>query len=58
MSIRVDVTDEQTGDTDTCHLNDSPSAGNYILLCGPGTAESHRQVYANGTVVITLKASR
>lgn len=56
MSIRVDVIDEQTGDTDTGHLDDTPKPGNYIITCGPGTAVAHRTVYANGTEVITLKA--
>lgn len=54
--IVVAVTDVETGDVDTVHLNDTPSAGNYVVTCGPGCYVAHEQCYANGTTVLTIKA--
>ena len=56
MSIRVTVTDEETGDTDTAVIGHGPDG--YVLTCGPGCKLTHTQAYANGTRVLTIKPVR
>lgn len=56
MSIKVTVTDTETGDSETQYLREHPCAGNYVVLCGPGTELSHRQAHpTTGTEVLTLR---
>jgi hypothetical protein len=52
MSIRVVVTDEQTGDTETVTVPD----GDYFLVCTEPCHLAHVQSYpTKGTHVLTIK---
>lgn len=51
MSLRVVVTDEQTGDTETVHVPD----GDYFIVCTAPCHLAHAQAHGNGTHVLTIK---
>ena len=55
MSIRVTVTDEQTGDTETVTVAD----GDYLLTCVEPCWLDSTQVYAtSGTHTLTIKGRK
>lgn len=47
----VRTTDLGDGTFEEAHLR----ANNYVIVCGPGMYVAHEQLFANGTVVLTLK---
>lgn len=54
MSLRVTVTDEQTGDTDMAIVPE----GDYLLVAHDPCFLHHTQVHANGTHVLTIKGRK
>ena len=53
VRIRVDVTDEGNGDSDSCVLTDAPES--YVVICGPGCYVANEVRHKNGTVQLTIK---
>ena len=51
MTLRVNVTDVETGDSDSATVVD----GDYLLLCHDPCRLDHIQRFGNGTVVLTIK---
>ena len=51
--IRLTVTDEATGDTESCVIGDGPAG--YVVTTGPGCYVAHEVRHANGTVQLTIK---
>lgn len=54
MSIRVAITDIETGDTDTTEVAD----GDYLLITVDPCYEAHLNAHANGTHVVTIKGRK
>lgn len=53
MSIRVTVTDEETGDTESVVIDDD-----YVVTCAGSCHVHYTQVHANGTHVLTIKGRK
>jgi hypothetical protein len=54
MSLKITVTDVETGETGTAEITE----GDYLLITHKPCYEHGVQVYANGTQVITVKGYR
>jgi hypothetical protein len=54
VSLRVTVTDEQTGDADEAVVQD----GDYIIVCADPCYLHGVQAHGNGTHVLTVKGRR
>jgi hypothetical protein len=54
MTIRVIVTDVETGDTDTTEI----SEGDYLLVCHEPCYLHYTNAYPNGTHVLTIKGRK
>ena len=51
MTLRVQVTDMETGDTDECEVPD----GDYLIICHEPCHLATTQTFPNGTHVLTVK---
>lgn len=51
MTLRVQVTDVETGDTDECEV----ASGDYLLITHDPCWLDSTQAYGNGTHVLTVK---
>lgn len=51
MTLRIQITDVETGDFDECEVAD----GDYLLVCHEPCFLDSTQAYANGTHVLTVK---
>lgn len=54
MTLRVTVTDVESGDNDECEV----SQGDYLLITHDPCYQAGVQAHANGTHVITVKGRR
>ena len=54
MTLRVNVTDVETGDSDSATVVD----GDYLLLCHDPCRLDSVQRHANGTIVLTIRNHR
>ena len=53
MSIRVTVTDEETGDTESVVIDND-----YVVTCAGSCYVHYTQAHANGTHVLTIKGRK